>query len=129
VCEGLLAQGTCADENFAQKTTGVALHLEGLLQLRVGDQIAGEELITQAKILLLGHRVVRRIRPRRTWKRTLCDWRRLNDISPIATIDHRRHATSATALRAKVGNLIVFTFLFERHESPQRFSEKAFSGQ
>jgi hypothetical protein len=105
------------------------LHLEGLLQLLVGDQVTGEELIAQAKTLFLGHRAVRRIRLCRTWERTLFDWRRLDLMGPIATVDNRRHPTSATAWRAKVGNFIVFAFLFERHESPQRFSEKTFSGK
>jgi hypothetical protein len=45
------------------------------------------------------------------------------------TLDYGRHASTGVALRAKVANIVVFTLLFERHESPQRFSENTFSGQ
>jgi len=39
-----------------------------------------------------------------------------------------RYATFASALRANGHDIIAFVFLFERHESPQRYEEKTFSG-
>jgi hypothetical protein len=44
------------------------------------------------------------------------------------TFDSGRHPASGTALRLEVDNVIGFALLFERHELPQRFSEKTFSG-
>jgi hypothetical protein len=47
----------------------------------------------------------------------------------IVTVDNGGHPSSGTALRLGVGNIIIFALLFERHELPQRVSEKTFSGQ
>ena len=53
VRQGLLTQGAGTDENLTQETARVALHLEGFLQLSLGDQIVGDELIAKSDVLPL----------------------------------------------------------------------------
>ena len=53
VGERLLGESSGADEHFAQQATSLALHFEGLLQLSLGDQIAGDQLVTETEVLTL----------------------------------------------------------------------------
>ncbi len=120
--------GECAraHEDLAQESAGVALHVQRLFELGFADQIAGDKLVAQAHVRLLRRRTVRRtVRPDRTCGSAVYGGP-VRTGALVVSFDGRRDPASCRTRRVDV---FVFALLFERHELPQRFSEKTSSDQ